>query len=215
VKINLISFYDILGSADARRQVEDSTIQRFLEKLDWLKQRVDLHNENLRKLEKIENHLLESGHDQTALHLDDYIAPEIDDCIATCDLFIDYNKAEWTAMVAILQTLVGEDPGDNNPFDTEAITEVLVEYRRWAKLAEGQEVADGVISDGKSQTASTSAAAGLNEAIEWAIREIGHPAHGVHWKTFCAKVWERCGVEPEAKGYSPRTIRRRVADRSN
>jgi len=207
VKINLVGLYDLLGSAAARRQFEDSIILRLRKKLDWLKLRVDRYNVENEELRKKQDQLFESGDSKTGLEIDDFIDAFYD--------FSDYNKAEWTAIIAILQTLVGEDPGDNNPFDTEAITKVLVEYRRWAKLVEGQEVADGINSDGKSQTASTSAAPGLNDAIEWAIREIGHPAHDVHWKTFCGKVWKRCGVEPEAKGYSSRTIRRLVARRSN
>jgi hypothetical protein len=206
VKINLNGLYDLLGSADARRQFDDSIIQRLREKLDWLKLRVDRYNAENEELRKKQDQLFESGDNKTRL--------EIDDLIYALDDFSDYNKAEWTAIIAILHTLVGEDPGDNNPFDTEAIAKVLVEYRRWAKLVEGQKVADGINSDGK-QDAFTSAVLGLNDAIEWAIREIGHPAHDVHWKTFYGKVWKRCGVEPEAKGYSSRTIRRLVARRSN
>jgi len=206
VKINLNGLYDLLGSADARRQFEDSIIQRLREKLDWLKLRVDRYNAENEELRKRQNQIFESGDNRTILGIDDFIY--------AFDDFSDYNKAEWTTIIAILHTLVGEDPGDNNPFDTEAITKMLVEYRRWAKLVEGQEVADGINSDGK-QDAFTSAALGLNDAIEWAIREIGHPAHDVHWKTFYGQVWKRCGVEPEAKGYSSRTIRRLVARRSN
>ena len=204
MKINLNGLYDLLGSADARRQFEDSIIQRLREKLDWLKLRVDRYNAENEELRKKQDQLFESGDNKTGLGIDDFIYA-----------FDDFNnKAEWTAIIAILHTLVGEDPGDNNPFDTEAIAKVLVEYRRWAKLVEGQKVADGINSDGK-QDAFTSAVLGLNDAIEWAIREIGHPAHDVHWKTFYGKVWKRCGVEPEAKGYSSRTIRRLVARRSN
>jgi hypothetical protein len=206
VKININGLYDLLGSADARRQFEDSIIQRIREKLDWLNSKVDRYNVKSEEIRKIQDQLFESGDKKTGLMIDDFIYA-VDD-------FSDYNKAEWAAIIAILQTLVGEDPGDNNPFDTEAIAKVLVEYQRWAKLVEGQEVADGIKSDGK-QDAFTSAALGLNDAIEWAIREIGHPAHDVHWKTFYGKVWKRCGVEPEAKGYSSRTIRRLVARRSN
>jgi hypothetical protein len=206
VKINLNGLYDLLGSADARRQFEDSIIQRLREKLDWLKLRVDRYNAENEEIRKRQNQIFESGDNRTRLGIDDFIY--------AFDDFSDYNKAEWTTIIAILHTLVGEDPGDNNPFDTEAITKMLVEYRRWAKLVEGQEVADGINSDGK-QDAFTSAALGLNDAIEWAIREIGHPAHDVHWKTFYGQVWKRCGVEPEAKGYSSRTIRRLVARRSN
>jgi hypothetical protein len=206
VKINLDGLYDLLGSADARRQFEDSIIQKLREKLDWLKLRVDHYNVVNEWFRKKQSQLFESGYNKTIL--------EIDDIILDFDDFSDYNKAEWTAIIAILQTLVGEDPGDNNPFDIEAITKVLVEYRRCAKLVEWQEAADGINSDGKSQTALRSAAPGLNDAIEWGIREIGHPAHDVDWKTFCDKVWKRCGVKPEAKGYSSRTIRRLVARRS-
>ena len=206
MKINLNGLYDLLGSADARRQFEDSIIQRLREKLDWLKLRVDRYNAENEELRKRQDQIFESGDNRTILGIDDFIY--------AFDDFSDYNKAEWTTIIAILHTLVGEDPGDNNPFDTEAITKMLVEYRRWAKLVEGQEVADGINSDGK-QDAFTSAVLGLNDAIEWAIREIGHPAHDVHWKTFYGQVWKRCGVEPEAKGYSSRTIRRLVARRSN
>jgi hypothetical protein len=207
VKINLNGLYDILDSADARRQFEHSIILRFREKLEWLNIRVDRHNENREELQKLQNQLFELGDNTAAL--------EIDDHISECDGFSDYNKTEWTAMIAIMQTLVGEDPGDNRPFDTEAITGVLVEYRRWAKVAEWQEVADGISSDGESQNAAMSADDALNKAIEWAIREIGRPGSEVHWKVFFAKVWTRCGVEPGAKGYSERTIRRLAASRSN
>ena len=206
MKINLNGLYDLLGSADARRQFEDSIIQRLREKLDWLKLRVDRYNAENEELRKRQDQIFESGDNRTILGIDDFIY--------AFDDFSDYNKAEWTTIIAILHTLVGEDPGDNNPFDTEAIAKVLVEYRRWAKLVEGQKVADGINSDGK-QDAFTSAVLGLNDAIEWAIREIGHPAHDVHWKTFYGKVWKRCGVEPEAKGYSSRTIRRLVERRRN
>ena len=44
MKINLDGLYDLLGSADARRQFEDLIIQRLREKLDWLKLRVDRYN---------------------------------------------------------------------------------------------------------------------------------------------------------------------------
>jgi hypothetical protein len=188
VKIHLNGLYDILGSAEARGQFEDSIIQRLREKLGWLKKRVNLH----KKLEGLLENT--SSHDRFG-----------------CVLFSEYNKVEWTAIVGILQTLTGEVPGDNEPFDTESITEVLIEYRRWVNLAEP----GSVPSDGKSQNPSMSAASELNEAIERAISEIGHPAREVPLKTFCAKVWELCGVEPEAKRYSSRTIRRLVANRRN
>ena len=123
----------------------------------------------------------------------------------------DDAQARYRLAISVLQTLTGEDPGDVEPFDTESITEVLIEYRRWANRAK-----PGCIrSDEKSQKPSISAAPRLSEAIEWAISEVGHPARDVPLKTFCAKVWERCGVDPGAKGYSSRTIRRLVANRRN
>jgi hypothetical protein len=207
VKINLDGLYDLLGSADARRQFEDSIIQRLRARLDWLKSRVDRYDVEIEQLRKEQDQLFESGSRKTGLVIDGFISSFED--------FGDYNKAEWTAIIAILQALTGEDPGDNNPIDTEAVTKVLVEYRRWAKLVEWQKVTDGINSDGNSQTASISAAPGLNEAVAWATREIGDPGREVHWKVFCAKVWARCGVEPEANGYSSRTIRRLVERQRN
>ena len=124
MKINLNGLYDLLGSADARREFEDSIIQRLREKLDWLKLRVDGYNAKNEELRKTQDQLFESGDNKTGLGIDDFIY--------AFDDFSDYNKAEWTTIIAILHTLVGEDPGDNNPFDTEAITKMLVEYRRRA-----------------------------------------------------------------------------------
>jgi hypothetical protein len=207
VKINLDGLYDLLGSADARRQFEDSIIQRLRARLDWLKLRVDRYDVEIEQLQKKQDQLFESVSQKTGLVIDDFISSFED--------FGDYNKAEWTTIITILQALTGEDPGDNDLIDTEAVTKVLVEYRRWTKLVEWQEVADGINLNGKSQTASISAAPGLNEAVTWATREIGDPGRELHWKVFCAKVWARCHVEPEANGYSSRTIRRLVERRRN
>jgi hypothetical protein len=229
VKINLNRLYDILGSDAARRQFEDSIIKRLRVKLDWVKKRVDSHNANAERLLKTEDsHNGNAGRVlkiediykqlpkigellEIKLQNDDAIVRGTDELFFGSDHLCEYNKIEWTAIVGILQTLTGEDPGDVEPFDTESITEVLIEYRRWANRAK-----PGCIrSDEKSQKPSISAAPRLSEAIEWAISEVGHPARDVPLKTFCAKVWERCGVDPGAKGYSSRTIRRLVANRRN
>ena len=61
MKINLNGLYDLLGSADARRQFEDSIIQRLREKLDWLKLRVDRYNAENEELRKKQDQLFESG----------------------------------------------------------------------------------------------------------------------------------------------------------
>ena len=207
------------SSAQPTRAVNsrDSIIQRLRVRLDWLKLRVDRYDVEIEQLRKEQDQLFETGSQKTELVTEDFIS--IFEFISKFEDFCDYNKAEWTAIMGILHALTGEDPGnnigDNNIIDTEAVTKVLVEYRRWAKLVEGQEVADGINSDEKSQTASMSAAPGLNEAVAWATREIGDPGREVHWKVFCAKVWARCGVEPEANGYSSRTIRRLVERRRN
>jgi hypothetical protein len=198
MKVKIGGRHDLLGSIDARRQFEDLAIQRFREKLDFLKRRLEIHNQNAKELKVMQDHF---GGDYEKVIV-------FDAAIADSEDWSEYNKAEWTALMATLQALSGEDPGDGEPIDTEAITAVLIEYRKQAEVV-------GVLSDGRgTQNASTSAA-GLQEAVESAVRELGEPGAAVRWKVFCAKVWKLCGVEPEASGYSQRTIRRVATDMIN
>ena len=87
MKINLDGLYDLLGSADARRQFEDSIIQRLRERLDWLKSRVDRYNVKIEQLRKEQHQLFEFGSQKTGLVIDDFISSFED--------FGDYNKSEW------------------------------------------------------------------------------------------------------------------------
>ena len=229
IKSQIDSLYDILASPEARQHYEDQIIQRLRIKLEYIHKRVRRDTANAAVIEKLQKESFsEQENAEKAFEAEDAFEPEGHISEAIDDypyMLADHSKFQWTAVIALLQAIIGEDPDDDLPMDGEVITAVLAEQESWEHLlgeksASPKERASGELScrkfsdstcnDGLANS-NTESKSKLRQAIEITMNEGGCPGTDIHWKTFCARIWERCGVEPNARNCSGRTIRRIVA----
>src|SRR6266542_3144239 len=103
-------------------------------------------------------------------------------------------KGERHDLIAVLWAIVNDPRG----WDLNVIEEIVAS-RRERQRQRYQQI-HGIPQDTPR----------MGQAIQAAVAELGRPgrAGGCTWDQFNAKVWNACGVKPEAYRYSSRTIRR-------